>query len=329
MKKKMHTVDEVSRLISEGKSLLLAGDEELLKQLPEGNWIGGSIPYFMSENGGLSSKELILVDEIPAFVTNTCIKSYDFASINNIYKDGYDHGFTVVIIPASSDTHLTFAINAPDYKDFALKPLIGWISGVLLDELGQKTSKTFIGLGPDVSSKNAVAMHVELPSQKFAEVNIINLFEQGEGDVIEFPESGFQAGEAIINGQRQNFADYMLKNQLDTRLPLVADYNGAMVNISFQSINEKDKLVNFYAPVFSSVKYKQAAPVSDYINSFTKLLPDEGINEQLFSCNCILNYLYSELEGKKTGNVTGPITFGEIAYQLLNQTMVNLEIKQL
>jgi hypothetical protein len=329
MMKKMHTTEEVARLISEGKSLLLAGDEELLKKLPKGNWIGGSIPYFMSENGGLSSKELIMVDEIPSFVTNTRIKSYDFASIKNIYKDGYENGFTVVIIPASSDTHLNFAINAPDYKDFALKPLIGWISGVLLDELGQKTPKTFIGSGSDISEKNAVALHVELPSDNFAEINIINLFEQGEGDVIEFPESGFQAGEAIINGQRQNFADYMLKNQLDTRLPLVADYNGAMVNISFQSINEKDKLVNFYAPVFSSVKYKQAAPVSDYINSFTKLLPDEGINEQLFSCNCILNYLYSELEGKKTGNVTGPITFGEIAYQLLNQTMVNLEIKQL
>ena len=46
-----------------------------------------------------------------------------------------------------------------------------------------------------------------------------------------------------------------------------------------------------------------------------------------FSCNCILNYLYSELEGKKTGGITGPITFGEIAYQLLNQTMVYLTIE--
>ena len=159
-------------------------------------------------------------------------------------------------------------------------------------------------------------MHVKLPADKFAEIDIINLFEQGEGDVIEFPESGFQVGDALINGQKQNFADYVLKNQLDTRLPLVADYNGAMVNISLQSIDEEQKLVNFYAPVFSGVNYKQAAPVNDYIKAFTKLLPEEGLNEKLFSCNCILNYLYSELEGKKTGNLTGPITFGEIAYQL-------------
>ena len=47
----------------------------------------------------------------------------------------------------------------------------------------------------------------------------------------------------------------------------------------------------------------------------------------VFSCNCILNYLYSELEGKKTGSFVGPITFGEVAYQLLNQTLVYLKIE--
>jgi len=46
----------------------------------------------------------------------------------------------------------------------------------------------------------------------------------------------------------------------------------------------------------------------------------------VFSCNCILNYLYSELEGRKTDPFVGPITFGEIAYQLLNQTLVYMEV---
>ena len=48
-----------------------------------------------------------------------------------------------------------------------------------------------------------------------------------------------------------------------------------------------------------------------------------------FSCNCILNYLYAGLEGKRTGSITGPITFGEIAHQLLNQTIVQLYIRNL
>ena len=45
-----------------------------------------------------------------------------------------------------------------------------------------------------------------------------------------------------------------------------------------------------------------------------------------FSCNCILNYLYGELEGKVTEGMYGPVTFGEIAYQLLNQTLVYVRI---
>lgn len=55
-------------------------------------------------------------------------------------------------------------------------------------------------------------------------------------------------------------------------------------------------------------------------------LMDTDTNNVVFSCNCILNYLFSNLENKKTGAFVGPVTFGEIAYQLLNQTLVYLEI---
>lgn len=48
-----------------------------------------------------------------------------------------------------------------------------------------------------------------------------------------------------------------------------------------------------------------------------------------FSCNCILNYVYAGLEGKRTGTILGPITFGEIAHQFLNQTIVRLYIRDL
>ena len=42
--------------------------------------------------------------------------------------------------------------------------------------------------------------------------------------------------------------------------------------------------------------------------------------------NCILNYLYCELEGRKIPPYYGPVTFGEVAYQLMNQTLVYCEI---
>ena len=55
----------------------------------------------------------------------------------------------------------------------------------------------------------------------------------------------------------------------------------------------------------------------------------QGDGTQELSCNCILNFLYGELKSKRTGSFTGPVTFGEIAYILLNQTMVRLQLHHL
>ena len=170
-------------------------------------------------------------------------------------------------------------------------------------------------------------MHVTLPPHKYADIGIVNIFSQGEGDVITFPEDGFSVTDAFINGEKRNFVEYVKEKKLDIRFPLVANYYGAMINISFQNIDEEQKKVNFYAPVFKGVEYKQAAPVGDYVTRFTAEMPQVG-DQIAFSCNCILNYLYSELEGKQTG-VYGPMTFGEIAYQLLNQTMAYVTINDL
>ena len=152
-------------------------------------------------------------------------------------------------------------------------------------------------------------------------INIVNMFQQGSGDTITFTEDGFQTVDARINGVRRNFAEYLAENKIDTKLPFVADYSGAMINTSFQDVDKVNGKVSFYAPVFHGVDYKVAAPVTDYVGAFERHLPRSTADAIFFSCNCILNYLYSDLEGKRTGNVTGPITFGEIAYQLLNQTL--------
>ncbi|HXZ96426.1 MAG TPA: hypothetical protein VEG37_05180 [Burkholderiales bacterium] len=51
-----------------------------------------------------------------------------------------------------------------------------------------------------------------------------------------------------------------------------------------------------------------------------------GISSDIpFARNCALNFLYGKLEGAQAG-LPGPCTFGEIAYQLLNQTMVYLVV---
>jgi hypothetical protein len=322
----MLSVEDVRTKITQGKRLLLAGDESLLRQLPAGDWIAGTIPYFMAEDGGLCTREKIQVTELPDFVSAIDIRTYDEATIPNVYTDAPENGASFIIIPAKSAVHFSFALNAPDYENFAVRPLIGWVAGMHLDNLEKDSPKVFNGRGSEASEDAAIVMHVSLPKNKIADIGIVNIFEQGDGDTITFPSDGFSAREAYINGRKRNFGEYIFERKLDKRLPLVADYHGVFINTSFKEGDDLQEEVEFYAPVFSGVSYKHARPVDDYISSFVSKMP-EGIRHQIvFSCNCILNYLYSNLEGKKIAGITGPATFGEIAYQLLNQTMVYLRI---
>ncbi len=54
-------LQEATALIESGKNLLCAGDAQLLKKLPKGNWIGGTTPYFMSQEGGQKSFDKIFI----------------------------------------------------------------------------------------------------------------------------------------------------------------------------------------------------------------------------------------------------------------------------
>lgn len=319
---------DLTKLVQSGKTLLLAGDEEILKKVPRGNWIGGTIPYFISSDGGVVARDKVFVTELPDYIQNFEVHTYDEQKVENIYAEAPEHGFSFAIFPATSPVHLSFAINAPNFKNFGLRPLVGWVSGVHLSDIGKITPKTFNGLTGEISDKKAIVLRAILPSDRAVDIGIVNIFSQGEGDTLVFKENGFLAKDVLVNGERMNFAEYLLERKSDIKLPLVADYCGANVNVSFQGIDEKNKTVNFYAPVFKDVQYKQAKPVSDYVKEFISSLPNDA-SKIFFSCNCILNFLYSELEGKTTGGIVGPVTFGEIAYQLLNQTMVYMTIEKI
>ena len=80
------------------------------------------------------------------------------------------------------------------------------------------------------------------------------------------------------------------------------------------------------APVCEDVVYRHAKPVDDYIEAFTNQVPTGSNDNVVFSCNFILSFMYSELKGKRAGDLVGPFTVGEVAYQLLNQTLVCLTI---
>lgn len=326
MRRHLLEVDEVAALIGRGEALLLAGDESRLRQLPPGRWIAGTIPYFMSDEGGVVDRRRIFVERLPEGFEQIAIRRYDEDGMSRVYADLPSGGMGVIIVPSGSRVHLSFALHAPRYPGFATAPLFGWVSGVHLSELGTARPKAFDGATAEALEGHAVVMQVAVPPMKRVELAILNIFEQGDGPAITFPSTGFTATAADVDGRRCNFAEYVRETRLDTRLPLVADYCGARINVSFQAVDAASGEVRFFAPVFAGVQYHHARPVPDYVAASTSALPTGHGDRVAFSCNCVLNYVHSSLEGRRTGDMVGPITFGEIAYQLLNQTMVYVTV---
>jgi len=319
-------VEAVSQEINRGGYFLVAAAEGLLAQLPKGNWIGGTIPYFMTDAGGVHASDKVYALKLPPYVAGAEIKAYSERTISGVYLDAPVNGFSLIVIPADSRTHFSFALNANSYEDFADSPLAGWIAGVPLSEMGKTRAKIFDGRTGTAMEDGALVMHVSLPKGRTAVIGVLNVFEPAEGDVLTFPESGFSASEVIVNGERRNFGRYLAEKRLDTKLPLVTEHRGTMVNVSFKEVDPLKGEVHFYAPVFKGAEYRQAKPLGDYLRAFDGQRP-AGIEDRLvFSCNCILNYVHCGLEGRRTVGFTGPITFGEIAYSLLNQTVVYVEI---
>lgn len=323
MENKLYNLNEVSKFIKDGKLLALAGDEKVLSQLPKGNWIGGTIPYFMGKIGGLFSQELIYVNELTDSPLNYSVASYNASEVNNIVKDTYNNGASIVIIPPFTDIHKEYAIQIPNNENLFNNPIIGWVAGIDLNS--KDIPKTYNGKTGEVYTDKAVSIHIELPENKVARLEITNIFTQSDKDIeIEFFEDSFNCKNCLINGKEVNLVHYINKNNIDIKLPIISDYSGALINVSFQSI--ENDTVNFYAPIFKGRKYKFAKSMADYVSGFNSQVK-KADNQPVFSCNCILNYIYGELEGKRIDNVSGPITFGEIGYQLLNQTLTFMYIE--
>jgi hypothetical protein len=320
---KLLSIADVQAAIAAGESLFLAGSREALGQLPRGNWVGGTISYFMSDEGGRMSDEQIFATSIPEFSLQAQAADYGPQDLEQLYRDTPDHGLTFLVLPAASAVLKTFAEEAPNCDGFLFHPVVGWVSGVHADRIGIDSPAVFNGKTGTVFEDRAVALHVALPANKIAELDIVNIFEPGDGEVIRFEKAGFRVTDCLIGGKPANLADYIQKLGLPTEFPLVGDYNGSSINVSFQAVNAEEHSVELFAPVFPGVDYRFAKPVADYEQAFGKIIATEDSDPD-FACNCILNYLYGKLEGKRTGHVTGPITFGEIAHQLLNQTMVRL-----
>lgn len=323
--KQLYTKSEVKAMIEQGKTLLLAGDESLLKDLPDGNWVGGTIPYFMTTDGGQFSQDKIYVNDISSEITDFTINVYDKNNIDQIVKNSFDNGFSYIIIPALTSVWSKYALESPEWENIYVNPVVGWICGVKYEDFGKVLPRTFAG--NQSFTDKAVVMHTKLPQDKVARAEIINVYEQGNGDDLYFEERGFGNNEVIVNGKKYNLFNYLNENKIDETLPLVANYAGANINVG--SIwNKEEGRADLFAPVFPETPYKVAKSRDiDYAAEFKEKISNDADANILFSCNCLFNFVNFGLMGKNIANVTGPVTFGEIAYHVVNQTFVYLVIE--
>ena len=318
----LRTLEETTALINEGKVLHIAADESLLAKLPKGKWIGGTTPYFLAEEGGIFTKEKLYVNEID-FAEEFRIAVYGKYNVFQVVEECFDNGLSFLIMPYGSEVATKYAKEAPEVEELLMHPTVGWISGFDLSTAGE--AKVYNGETGESYSDKAVVMYIRLPEGKTALINMVNIFKDDKADpVIRFEENTLDVTQCKVNGQNVNFADYIKDQGIDPKMPLVADHNGSYINTSIKEVG--GRTVSLYAPVFRNIDYRFATYVDDYAEEFERRIKEGEPKKPVFSCNCVLNYQYGNLEGKKTAPFEGPVTFGEVAYHMVNQTLVYCEI---
>lgn len=329
---KLMDVASVKELILQGRKLVLAADEIVLEQLPKGNWIGGTMPYFyLKGEKGRMDKENIMVADFTDYVRSFKIKTVHQNNLAEVCANGFENGFHFLILPALRDIHFSFALNSSNYKDLYKNPLLGFVAGADLEEfIAQgKLSKTYNGFTSESYTEEGVVMYAELNENKVARIEVVNDFVPNQAHQIEVFDDSFKVKNCLINGKEENLYDYIIEHKLNTQNPLMSDYAGAKINISFLSLDEQEREVVFYAPLFKGKKYTYSERIGSYKESFKEAITPilERENNILYSNNCILNYVYGKLD-QTSIDFTGASVFGGIAYILLNQTFAYLTIDE-
>ena len=326
MEKLLIDIEEANKLIKSGKNFIISGTHEYLNSLEKGNWIGGTTYYCFSGGRSVDNRDFLYVQEIPSYCEGVKIKYYDLNTLQYVYQDMFDNGFSIILIPYESKTHFKYPIDVINYPCFAIKPLIGWIAGVPLDNKSKLYPAIYDGENKKVYNDGAVVMHVQLPDNKLADLKVCNIFKASEEYTLEFNEEGFNIEKVLINGKEQNFVEFIKEKNIDVKFPLVGTLANTIPTIvSFKEIDEARKTVKLYAPVYNNIKYSLAKPEKNYFDMLVRNIPKE--NNFTLPYICILHHLYGELNTKTTDKIpSAPTTFGEIAHILVNQTLTYLSI---
>ncbi len=346
MKRQLYTLNEVTKFIKEGRKMVLSGGEKILSKLPKGNWIGGTSTFFMNTDKGVSTRNMIFVDDLTEVAEDFNIVLYDEKNIKKIAIESFYNGFTVLILPIDSKVFEEFSLHSLSYDEIFNNPVVGFVEGVLEEEVVEDYDKqgatqseasynetfyptVFDGKTGKRYTDKAVAIHIELPDNKVARAEILNVetIDKNSKGIV-FPKTSFTQSECVINGEKQNIADFLEDVGYQTNYNLVADYNGSIVSRDVKEINPVTREVTFYTAIFNDEVYYLANKIDDYKELFERNLTYTSKENVPYSCMCMSYYMRGDLKNRKI-NIEGVFGFGEIAFHVLNRTLVFLEIDEL
>jgi hypothetical protein len=100
------------------------------------------MPYFIAEESGVFSRTKVFVTDLGR---NSCgnprTQSYDGRTIPDIARDAPDNSLSLLTISFfPRPSHVS-----PEYAGPFLHPIVGWTSGIELDEIGSKKAATING----------------------------------------------------------------------------------------------------------------------------------------------------------------------------------------
>jgi len=326
MKNKLYTKEEVIEFIKQGRTMHLAGSEKMLEDLPQGNWIAGMTPYFMDSVGKICDNK-IYVEDFSLIAEEVKIAALDDKEIKDIAKNNtYSNGFIFVILPLESPVYYAFSNHSLEFDNIYDNPVVGYVSSCLVEDYGKVRPKVAIGSDPKLTSEKAAVMYVKVNDRLRVRAEIMN-FDSIDYDTpaLKFPKTSFNQSECLIGGQPGNIADYLegVKDKIGHYPQLITSQNGALVNRDIKCVDVNRGIASFFSPAYEHDEYYIVKPNNNYLRAFNDNLKKKTDVIACFSCSSY--FLLGDFEYQHI-DYNGVYTFGEIGYQLLNKTIVTLEV---
>lgn len=316
-------------MIKAGRTLVLAGAEADFAGLPAGNWIGGTVACFLAGGKIMRAQGHLIYADLSAIALKTELRRFPAKQLPRLGAHYPANGFAVAILPGHSPLLRAVATKMPDWPGLYNAPLVGWVSAVPLSQLGQMEPKIFCG-NATPRRDSAALMYVYLPDNMFPALGIVNLFAASSCSSLRFPAGGYTIkGNCLINGQKANLSRLIATGEIDPALPLTADRSGALLNNSIIANDPKTGLITFLNPIDPTLTYRFAEPFADFKSALTMAAAGLNLPGAALASVCIASLRHLDATTRPMLPAIAPVTFGQIGYTVLTQTIACLSLSYL